>query len=60
MLGALLKWLPKLPRLRSMNLWNGEALRDTGSLIRSHCHSFAELKFWGWYCLFSYEVRLWH
>ncbi|KAL8785281.1 MAG: hypothetical protein Q9195_008700 [Heterodermia aff. obscurata] len=46
--GALLKWIPKLPRLRNMNIWDGEALRDTGSLIRAHCPNFAELKFWGW------------
>ena len=46
--GALLEWIPKLPRLRNMNIWDGEALRGTGSLIRAHCPNFAELKFWGW------------
>ncbi|KAG6997543.1 hypothetical protein G7Y79_00040g077080 [Physcia stellaris] len=44
--GALSNWIPKLTRLKYLNLWEGEALRDTGVPIRTHCPSFAELKFW--------------
>lgn len=47
--GALSNWIPKLTRLKYLNLWEGEALRDTGVPIRTHCPSFAELKFWRWY-----------
>ena len=46
--GALRRWIPGLPRLKSINLWDGDALRNTGREIGTHCHSFAILQFWSW------------
>ena len=45
---ALLRWIPKLPRLRLLNLWNGGALVGAGPLLRKHCHAFKTLSLWGW------------
>ncbi|KAL9025333.1 MAG: hypothetical protein Q9196_005824 [Gyalolechia fulgens] len=46
--GALLRWIPRLPRLRLLNLWNGGALVGAGPLLRQHCHAFKTLSLWGW------------
>lgn len=45
---ALLRWIPKLPRLRLLNLWNGGALVGAGPLLRQSCHEFKILSLWGW------------
>ncbi|KAI4127911.1 MAG: hypothetical protein LQ338_002996 [Usnochroma carphineum] len=45
---ALLRWIPRLPRLRLLNLWYGEALVGVGPLLRQHCHDFKTLSLWGW------------
>lgn len=46
--GALLRWIPRLPRLRLLNLWYGGALVGAGPLLRQHCHAFNTLSLWGW------------
>ncbi|KAL8946428.1 MAG: hypothetical protein Q9222_007180 [Ikaeria aurantiellina] len=45
---ALLRWIPKVPRLRLLNLWYGGALVNAGPLLRQHCHAFKTLSMWGW------------
>lgn len=46
---ALLEWLPRLPRLQQMTLWNGAALAGgIGNLIHVHCSSFKALRFYEW------------
>ncbi|KAL8832720.1 MAG: hypothetical protein Q9170_004782, partial [Blastenia crenularia] len=45
---SLLRWIPRLPRLRLLNLWNGGALVGAGPLLRQHCHAFKTLNLWGW------------
>ena len=45
---ALQKWVQKLPKLKHLVLWEGEALRDLGELIRQNCPLFTTLKFWRW------------
>ncbi|KAL8849019.1 MAG: hypothetical protein Q9221_005980 [Calogaya cf. arnoldii] len=45
---ALLRWIPRTPRLRLLNLWEGGALVGAGSLLRQHCHQFKTLSFWAW------------
>ncbi|KAL8715082.1 MAG: hypothetical protein Q9220_001039 [cf. Caloplaca sp. 1 TL-2023] len=45
---ALLRWIPKVPRLRLLNLWYGGALVNSGPLLRQHCHAFKTLSMWGW------------
>ncbi|KAI4118385.1 MAG: hypothetical protein LQ345_001554 [Seirophora villosa] len=45
---ALLRWIPKLPRLRLLNLWHGGALVSAGPLLRRHCPTFTTLSLWGW------------
>lgn len=38
---SLKRWIPRLPRLRSLVVWNGNELRgDVAELIRTHCPSF--------------------
>ncbi|KAL8737426.1 MAG: hypothetical protein Q9181_001705 [Wetmoreana brouardii] len=45
---ALLRWVPRIPRLRLLNLWYGGALVGAGPLLRQHCHGFKNLSLWGW------------
>ncbi|KAL8687733.1 MAG: hypothetical protein Q9218_006184 [Villophora microphyllina] len=45
---SLLRWIPRLPRLRLLNLWYGGALVGAGPLLRHHCHAFKTLSLWGW------------
>ncbi|KAI4138927.1 MAG: hypothetical protein LQ341_004443 [Variospora aurantia] len=45
---ALLRWIPKLPRLRLLNLWYGGALVGAGPLLRQHCPAFKTISLWGW------------
>ncbi|KAL8877287.1 MAG: hypothetical protein Q9198_004668 [Flavoplaca austrocitrina] len=45
---ALLRWIPRTPRLRLLNLWYGGALVGAGPLLRQHCHHFKTLSFWAW------------
>lgn len=45
---ALLRWIPRVPRLRLLNLWYGGALVGAGPLLRQHCHAFKHLSLWGW------------
>ncbi|KAL8790803.1 MAG: hypothetical protein Q9213_000427 [Squamulea squamosa] len=45
---ALLRWIPRTPHLRLLNLWYGGALVGAGPLLRQHCHAFTTLSFWGW------------
>ncbi|KAI4143886.1 MAG: hypothetical protein L6R39_004404 [Caloplaca ligustica] len=45
---ALLRWIPRIPRLRLLNLWYGGALVGAGPLLRQHCHDFKTLSLWGW------------
>ncbi|KAL8995657.1 MAG: hypothetical protein Q9188_006755, partial [Gyalolechia gomerana] len=46
--GALLRWIPRLPRLRLLNLWDGGALVAAGPLLRQNCPEFKTLSLWGW------------
>ena len=44
---ALLEWIPRLPRLQQMTLWNGSALTGgIGNLIHVHCFNFKVLRFY--------------
>ena len=45
---SLLQWASRLPRLKSLNLWDGGALVGAGSKLHEYCHSFNTLKFWSW------------
>lgn len=45
---ALLRWIPRVPHLRLLNLWYGGALVGAGPLLRQHCHAFKTLSLWGW------------
>ena len=46
---ALLQWIPRLPKLQQMTLWNGAALADgIGKLIHIHCPNFKGLRFYEW------------
>ncbi|KAI4211669.1 MAG: hypothetical protein LQ351_005572 [Letrouitia transgressa] len=45
---ALLRWVPRLPRLRHLNLWSGGALVDAGASLSKHCPDFRSLNFWSW------------
>lgn len=47
---ALLRWIPRLPRLRSLQLWDGEALNDEHltNLITVHCPNFNDLSIYSW------------
>ena len=45
---ALLRWIPRTPRLRLLNLWYGGALVGAGPLLRQHCHHFKTLSIWAW------------
>ncbi|KAI4162830.1 MAG: hypothetical protein LQ342_003547 [Letrouitia transgressa] len=45
---ALLRWAPRLPRLRHLNLWSGGALVGAGASLSKHCHDFRSLNFWSW------------
>ena len=45
---ALQTWVPKLPRLRHLVLWEGAAVRGLGEHIRENCPCFTTLKFWRW------------
>lgn len=46
---ALSEWIPRLPRLQQMTLWNGAALAGgIGNLIHIHCPNFKILRFYEW------------
>ena len=45
---ALLRWIPRIPRLRLLNLWYGGALVNAGPLLRQHCHEFRHLELYNW------------
>ena len=46
---ALLRWLPRLPRLQQLTLWDGGALESgVGDLIRIHCPDFKVLRYYLW------------
>lgn len=47
---ALTRWIPRLPRLRSLDLWDGKALEDErlASLITVHCPNFEDLSIYTW------------
>lgn len=47
---ALLRWIPRLPRLKSLQLWDGAALDDERlpNLITVHCPSFEDLSIYSW------------
>ncbi|KAL8812870.1 MAG: hypothetical protein Q9200_000692 [Gallowayella weberi] len=45
---SLLRWIPRAPRLRLLNVWYGGALVGAGPLLRQHCHEFKTLSLWGW------------
>lgn len=46
---AMSEWIPRLPRLQQMTLWNGGALAgDVGKLIHAHCCNFKTLRFYEW------------
>lgn len=47
---ALLRWVPRLARLRSLQLWDGEALGDERlpNLITIHCPKFSDLSIFLW------------
>ena len=40
--------IPKLPNLQTLKVFRGEALENTGSLLRDHCPLFNTLSFYGW------------
>ncbi|KAF2097222.1 hypothetical protein NA57DRAFT_57816 [Rhizodiscina lignyota] len=47
---ALVRWIPRLPRLRSLQLWDGAALGDerVANLITVHCPEFDDLSIYQW------------
>ncbi|MCJ1477005.1 hypothetical protein MMC13_005676 [Lambiella insularis] len=45
---ALQRWIPRLPNLQQMTLWNGAALAGAGNLIHTHCPNFKSLRFYLW------------
>lgn len=47
---ALVKWAPRLPRLTSLQLWEGKALGDPAAqeAIITHCPKFDALSFYIW------------
>ncbi|KAF1982237.1 hypothetical protein K402DRAFT_397678 [Aulographum hederae CBS 113979] len=47
---GLLRWIPRLPRLRSLTLRNGAALEDANvaSLIKKHCPFFNQIGIYNW------------
>lgn len=47
---ALVRWIPRLPRLRSLQLWDGAAVGDEriANLITVHCPGFDDLSIFRW------------
>ncbi|MCJ1415712.1 hypothetical protein MMC32_002044 [Xylographa parallela] len=46
---ALLRWIPRLPKLQQITLWNGAALANgVGSTLHIHCPDFKILRFYTW------------
>ncbi|KAL8634991.1 MAG: hypothetical protein Q9228_007475, partial [Teloschistes exilis] len=45
---SLLRWIPRVPRLRLLSPWYGGSLVGAGPLLRQHCHAFKSLSLWGW------------
>jgi hypothetical protein len=47
---ALVQWIPRVPKLRSLQVWDGRALNDKriSALIRQHCPKFDALAFYTW------------
>ncbi|KAA8615465.1 hypothetical protein PtrSN002B_001560 [Pyrenophora tritici-repentis] len=48
--GALVQWTPRLPRLQSLELWDGKPLEDelVHSSIYEHCPQFKSLMIYTW------------
>lgn len=46
----LYKWAPKLPRLRRLELWDGEtlAMTEVQQAIHAHCPYFSALSIYVW------------
>ncbi|MCJ1384158.1 hypothetical protein MMC17_007274 [Xylographa soralifera] len=46
---ALLRWIPRLPKLQQITLWNGSALANgVGNTIHINCPNFKILRFYTW------------
>ncbi|MCJ1281411.1 hypothetical protein MMC26_000730 [Xylographa opegraphella] len=46
---ALLRWIPKLPKLQQITLWNGAALANgVGNFLHIHSPGFKILRFYTW------------
>ncbi|KAI9673415.1 MAG: hypothetical protein M1817_002877 [Caeruleum heppii] len=46
---ALTRWAPRLPKLRSLELWRGAALADgAASIVANHCPNFEKLSIYEW------------
>lgn len=65
-LGALISWIPRLPRLQQLTLWSGAALADdVAKLIHVHCPHLKSLSFYEWpspeadalFALFLRDIR---
>ncbi|KAF2687022.1 hypothetical protein K458DRAFT_385844 [Lentithecium fluviatile CBS 122367] len=48
---ALIRWVPRLPRLQGLELWDGSALEDAlvPACIHEHCPNFNSLMIFTWY-----------
>ncbi|MCJ1267194.1 hypothetical protein MMC22_007079 [Lobaria immixta] len=42
------RWIPRLPRLTHLKLWDGAWIEGNGNLVRLHCPSFKRLELWDW------------
>lgn len=46
LIGALIRWIPRLPRLTQLEPWCLAALQGNGNLVRLHCPLFKRLHLW--------------
>lgn len=52
-------WASRLPRLQSLELWNGKALSEGAEdIIAVHCPSFKALSIYQWYVYFKICVGI--
>ena len=56
---ALMRWIPRLPRLKSLQLWDGAALGDerVANLITVHCAEFDDISIYTWVRTLSARLR---
>lgn len=48
---AIVRWIPKLPHLRNLRLWDGKSLSDERipNLLHVHCSKLEALSVYSWY-----------